>query len=290
MGEGIRTERIIIKGRPALLKICPSSSKKCARLLANEKNTLLLAGKHVKVPSVLAYGRKKVGRAHHTYLLLEPLRGAPFVPARDYLHAAHYLGALHSRTLGKQGEAQIHGDAAAYLLSQSEPLAQQLRKSKATAPSVRRIALSLFAAAKRGARKAGRRTARHLSLNNTHLASQNWAKTQHGLALHGWFRAIHSSPALDIALFLSPFSLSWGRVSHLSEEAQGAFFGAYLARFGADAQEEIIAERTRLALPASAYLLLHALTGEKSSSGRHFSNRFFLKKACREAAMPLTPE
>ena len=79
----IRTERISIKGSRAILKICPSSSLECTRMLANEKSALFAAGKEVKVPAILAYGKKKVGRSHHSYLLLESMRGAPFVPERD---------------------------------------------------------------------------------------------------------------------------------------------------------------------------------------------------------------
>ncbi|MCX6772173.1 MAG: hypothetical protein NTV88_00165, partial [Candidatus Micrarchaeota archaeon] len=121
--------------------------------------------------------------------------------------------------------------------------------------------------------------AEYLSLNNAYPMTNNWVKTPQGIALRNWSHAALATPALDIALFLSPFCLSWNRPSELSDEAQSAFFDAYLARFTSSAQEEIISEYERLALPASAYLLLLALTEGKESSGRHFSNHLFLKKA-----------
>lgn len=278
-GSGVSTGKIRIQGKLAQLKICRSSSHECTRTLENEKNALLCAGKEVKVSSILAYGKKKVGKSHHSYIVLESMSGAPFMPARDYKQAALYLSALHARTQGKHTGTEKYADAAQYLLKEAARLASILKKSKTTAKSARKTAFLLLAVAKRSVKSKTKNKAEYLSLNNAYPMTNNWVKTPQGIALRNWSHAALATPALDIALFLSPFCLSWNRPSELSDEAQSAFFDAYLARFTSSAQEEIISEYERLALPASAYLLLLALTEGKESSGRHFSNHLFLKKA-----------
>lgn len=282
VAAGITTHRIAVKGKSSLLKLSPSSSKESISLLANEKSALLSAGRHVKVPSILAYGKKKVGRSHQSYLLLEHLRGAPFVPGRDYRSAVDYLGILHSRSAGMPHSLKEAPDAAAYLIEQASLHAALLKKSKTPAPSIRKEAFSLLAEAKWIAKT--RRKASYLSLNNAHILPNNFTKTQQGLSLSDWSHAAYSSPALDICLFLSPFSLSWRSAAAFGDEKRNEFLQRYLAHFPEAAQQEITEQCSRASLPASAYLFLLGLTS--SSPQRHFSNLFFVKKAAAEARRP----
>lgn len=286
MGGSITIHRIAVKGKSAHLKLCPSSSKECTRALANEKNALLLAGKYVKVPSLLAYGRKRVGRSHHHYLLLEHLRGAPFVPERDFRSAADYLCILHSRTAGKQHALKKIDDAATYLVQQASLCAALLKKKKDCGKSIRKEAFSLLAAAKRIA--GARHKAQHLSLNNAHPLPNNFTKTSHGIALSGWSHSLFTSPAADVCLFLSPFSISWRSPSHFSDENRNEFLQRYLPHLPQAAQDEILAECRRAFVPASAYLFLLALSSP--SPPKHFKNILFVKKAAAQARQGFSPE
>lgn len=283
-GPSITTHSIAVHGRRSRIKICPSSAKECARILANEKNALLLAGRYVKTPSLLAYGKKKVGRAHHAYLLLESLRGAPFMPSRDWLSASEFLATLHSRTVAKPAGVGHADDAASHLIGLSAPLASLVRKSKAS-PSAKRQALSLFAAAKRSVRTTEK--ARHLCLCNGLPLPNNFAKTPHGIALSDWSHAVFSSPALDLCIFLSPFSLSWRSAANFTGEMRSAFLRHCLSRFPEGAQREIMRQCGRASLPASAYLFLLGLTSP--SPPKHFRNILFVKKASAQARQPFSP-
>src|SRR3989344_2958944 len=285
MEGSITTHRIFVKGNNSLLKLAPSSSKECISLLANEKSALLSAGKHVKVPAILAYGRKKVGRLHHPDLLLEAIRGAPFLPHRDYRTAAHYLATLHCRTAGrhppgikKTADTALHFTRAA---SERFPL---LRKLGVPA-SLRLQAKQLLSAAHKASSQ--KQEASCITLANGHPLPYNWLKTQHGLALSDWSHSSFTSPAADLCMFLSPFSLSWRSPSPFPLEAQSEFLSTYLSHFSGGQEQDILAQCSRASVPASAYLFLLGLTSP--SPPRHFRNLLFVKKAAAQAAQSFPP-
>ena len=280
-GGGVTTERIALKGRRALLKICPSSSKECTRRLANEKSALFAAGKEVKVPSILAYGKKKVGRAHHSYLLLESIRGAPFVPSRDWRTASDYLCTLHRRTAWKHpaGVKKIDDPASHFVKKASQRI--PLLKKYSVPHSLAKEARNLFSEAKKAA--SIKSEVRFFTLTNAYSLPHNWVKTPTGIALCDWSHASFTSPSSDLSIFLSPFSLSWRSPSQFSPDAQHEFLSGYLSGFSSGEQEEIETQVRRCSVPASAYLLLLALTEPSASAGKHFRNVFFVKKAAAGA-------
>ena len=281
----ITSHRISVKGKPSLLRLSPSSSKESISLLSNEKSAILAAGKHVKVPAILAYGKKKVGRSHQSYLLLEGIRGAPFLPERDYRTAAHYLATLHCRTEGRHPPGiKKSPDAAAHFTRAASERFPLLRKLGVPA-SLRLQAKQLLSAAHKASSQ--KQEASCITLANGHPLPYNWLKTQHGLALSDWSHSSFTSPAADLCMFLSPFSLSWRSPSPFPLEAQSEFLSTYLSHFSGGQEQDILAQCSRASVPASAYLFLLGLTSP--SPPRHFRNILFVKKAAAQAAQSFPP-